>query len=357
MTVSTTLGVTGASTIAALSATSGTFSTTLGVTGTSTLAAVNASALTLSSKEIINYNGASSALDVYNLSATGYGMYTQGGSGATYALSVNDYTGANRLTVTGAGAVTIPGTLGVGTSSAKATLQVGTRVGVFQPTTDAAFGENLYYSSGWKYIETAAASVVYLDNGSISFLTAPSGSADAAATVTSRMSISNAGAVTIPGTLGVTGTFTPGQTTGIVGTTTNNNAQAGSVGEYVSSTVSSGSPVSMVNSTTVNVTSISLTAGDWDVSGSVAFSQPGATNVTNLVAAVNSSSATLPNADERSVAYIAAAGIVVQQEPSLKIISTRYSLSGTTTIYLVAYTNFSISTLSAYGRISARRVR
>ena len=162
--------------------------------------------------------------------------------------------------------------------------------------------------------------------------------------------------VTTPG-LSSTGIITPGQTTGIVGTTTNNNVQAGSVGEYISSTVSDVSAVSMSNGTTVNVTSISLTAGDWDVSGSVAFSQPGTTNVTNLVAAVNSSSATLPNTDERSVAYIAAAGIVLQQEPSLKIIPTRYALSGTTTIYLVAYANFSISTLKAYGRISARRVR
>jgi len=70
------------------------------------------------------------------------------------------------------------------------------------------------------------------------------------------------GAVTISGTLGVTGTITPGQTTGIVGTTTNNNAQAGSVGEYIESVIASGSSVSLTTSVMVNMTSISLTAGD-----------------------------------------------------------------------------------------------
>jgi len=147
------------------------------------------------------------------------------GTGKTYFATFSDFT-TTTLTIAGSGGVitltpttsiSVAGTLGVGTSSAKATLQVGTRVGVFQPTTDAAFGENLYYSSGWKYIATAAGSAMYLDTGGFSFLTAPSGSADAAATVTSRMTISNAGAVSILG-----GAFT----------VTNNNCVLTSAGQF-----------------------------------------------------------------------------------------------------------------------------
>ena len=57
--------------------------------------------------------------------------------------------------------------------------------------------------------------------------------------------------------------ITPSTTNGIVGTTLGDNAVAGSVGEYVSSTVANNT-VSFSNGTPLNVTSISLTAGDWE---------------------------------------------------------------------------------------------
>ena len=202
-------GTVGATTPTTGAFTSGTFSTTLGVTGTSTLGNFNpGNSQAWTSIATTGYIYA----DFVNTSGR-FGLVVEGSTANTaipgslaYASAVGSLVNkefyllqnnAISLKIEVGGAVTIPGTLGVGTSSAKATLQVGTRVGVFQPTTDAAFGENLYYSSGWKYIATAAASVVYLDNGAISFLTAPSGSADATASVTSRMSISNAGIVTM----------------------------------------------------------------------------------------------------------------------------------------------------------------
>jgi hypothetical protein len=73
-------------------------------------------------------------------------------------------------------------------------------------------------------------------------------------------SLSGPGNLTVGGTLSVTGTITPSQTAGIVGTTTNNNANAGSVGEQIISNKLTN--VAMTSAVLVNVTSISLTAGD-----------------------------------------------------------------------------------------------
>ena len=149
-------------------------------------------------------------------------------------------------------------------------------------------------------------------------------------------------------------------TTGVVGTTTNNDAAAGSVGEYVSSTIASGSAVSLTNATSANVTSISLTAGDWDVWGSVVFTGGSTTLVFFVIGGLNSTSATLPATDQQSITFIGSAGIAVFN--TISRISTpaptqRFSLSGTTTIYLIANASFTTSTCSAYGYISARRRR
>jgi hypothetical protein len=54
----------------------------------------------------------------------------------------------------------------------------------------------------------------------------------------------------------------------ILGTGTNDNASAGNIGEY---TVSNQTSVSIANSTVANMTSIVLTAGDWDVTGAIAY--------------------------------------------------------------------------------------
>ena len=146
-------------------------------------------------------------------------------------------------------------------------------------------------------------------------------------------------------------------TSGIIGTTTNNNANALSVGEYVSSSVLVGAPVSLTSTTPANVTSISLTAGDWDVRGTVAFAFAGTTTSTVQRIGISSTSATYgTNAAENNGAQFAqtltgAATMVVNTG------SMRFSLAGTTTVYLIASATFATSTATAYGFIGARRVR
>lgn len=143
-------------------------------------------------------------------------------------------------------------------------------------------------------------------------------------------------------------------TSGIVGTTTNNNAAAGSVGEYISSNVASGSAVSLTSTVSANVTSISLTAGDWDVSGNVWISEGGA--LTILQGAINTTSATLPT-DPGGGAYARInSNFTGSTTQGIFVGMTRLSLSGTTTVYLVINATFGVSA-SGYGFIGARRVR
>ena len=163
----------------------------------------------------------------------------------------------------------------------------------------------------------------------------------------------------ITGTLGVTGTITPGQTTGIVGTTTNTNAQAGSVGEYIESRVVQGSAVALTTNINANVTSISLTAGDWDVSGLIAFDGDATTLVQNLIGGASTTSATLSGTLDYATLAFNSTGLALytSQDPRIALPVLRFSLSSTTTVYLVAASRFTVSSHTAYGQISARRVR
>lgn len=144
---------------------------------------------------------------------------------------------------------------------------------------------------------------------------------------------------------------------GVAGTTTNDSAGTGIVGEFVSSTVALGSAVSLVTNTAKDVTTISLTAGDWDVSGWVGFIPAGTTSYTQMVV---SNSATLNTLDTTpgSVGQLGfpatVNGGVVN---GLLTPPTRVSINSTTTYHLVAQAAFTVSTMTAYGIIRARRVR
>lgn len=150
-----------------------------------------------------------------------------------------------------------------------------------------------------------------------------------------------------------TGTITPSTTAGIVGTTLADNANAGSVGEYVTATQSSA--VSLASGVGSNITSISLTAGDWDVSGIINFVPANTTVVTNMTAGITTTSATLGVLGTFvgvSIPYTSTGGGSTFATPAVRI-----NVSSTTTVYLVALQAFSASTMTATGFIRARRVR
>jgi len=144
----------------------------------------------------------------------------------------------------------------------------------------------------------------------------------------------------------------------LLGTTTNDNATAGNVGEFVSSTVNSGSAVSLTTNVAANITSISLTAGDWDVFIDAYFSFAGTTSVTNMQTSISTISATISQTPGNWGVVQQAASVPTAANPTnLGAGPVRLSLSGTTTVFLVVQATFTVAATSAYGIISARRVR
>lgn len=137
----------------------------------------------------------------------------------------------------------------------------------------------------------------------------------------------------------------------LAGVTNGSNAAAGIVGELISASVPVASGVSLTSSTWTNVTSISLTAGDWDVSGVVVVNASGF-NMSNSLGGSGIASASVPPIGSYFQQQLAGMGALGQAVPTV-----RYSLSATTTIYLLAFASFAIGTANAAGVIRARRIR
>ncbi|XLV70301.1 hypothetical protein ACKZDW_04315 (plasmid) [Ralstonia syzygii subsp. celebesensis] len=148
-----------------------------------------------------------------------------------------------------------------------------------------------------------------------------------------------------------TSLITPSSTSGIVGTSTNDNAVSGSWGEYASNSTSG---TSLTSSTSANCTSISLTAGDWDVSGTVFFSPAGSTTISSINAGVSTTSGTLPAQSGLASLY---ATLTTGNGQSMMAPISRVSIASTTTVYMVGQSTFGTSTMTCNGFIRARRVR
>lgn len=158
-----------------------------------------------------------------------------------------------------------------------------------------------------------------------------------------------------------TGTINLGNvSTGAVnlrGTSTNDSASAGNYGEYISSTVTSGSAVSLTSATAKTITSISLTAGDWDVQAIGYVAPAASTSMTNNAVSISGTTDTLDTTPGKINGLTYAAVVTGGAAQSMVIPSYRLSLSATTTVYLVVQATFTVSTAGGYGVISARRAR
>ena len=145
-----------------------------------------------------------------------------------------------------------------------------------------------------------------------------------------------------------------GNFAGMVGTTTNDSAVAGRIGEFVETVVTSGAPVSMTSGVATAIASVTLTAGDWDVEANfVTF--PSAGTVTSAIqAGINTTINTLPATERQQIhGTISTASIIA----SASLPRIRISVAGTTNVYLNAQATFSVSTMTGCGFINARRVR
>ena len=143
---------------------------------------------------------------------------------------------------------------------------------------------------------------------------------------------------------------------GIAGTATNDNADAGVVGELISSSVASGPAVSLTTATFANITTISLTAGDWDVTGLVAITTGATTTIDYINYGVSTTSATSGSLGQMG-SITTNTNIAATIDYAVSAPVTRLSLASTTTVYLVTRVSFAIGTANAYGVIRARRIR
>ena len=158
----------------------------------------------------------------------------------------------------------------------------------------------------------------------------------------------------VGGSLAVTGLIVPNSAVGIFGTTAGDNAQAGSVGRFVSVTVTSGAAVTLTSNTAVPITTTSLPAGDYDVWGTVVFVPAGSTTVSSLAVGINiANNAALPVAPAGGYAQIVAS-LSTGSQQALPVNQSRVNVTTATSIYLMADSAFGTSTMTAYGILEAR---
>jgi hypothetical protein len=157
--------------------------------------------------------------------------------------------------------------------------------------------------------------------------------------------------------IGVYGTAVVGQ---LPGSANADSAAAGNIGQYVSVAIASTSAVSLSTGNATTIASTVLTPGDWDVWGTVVFTQGPTSIVTVKAAAVSLTSSVLPLLNVGGIVQDGiGAGLTGGGASAVNIPPVRMSIASTAsaTAYLTAALTFSVSTAAAYGLLQARRAR
>jgi hypothetical protein len=118
----------------------------------------------------------------------------------------------------------------------------------------------------------------------------------------------------------------------------------------ISATIGSGSAVSLSSGSPANITSLSVPVGTWMITGAIDFIIGASTATQYMIAGSSSSSGAFGAQDTYSQNNYVATGGYTTCQP---IPSNRVSLTAATQYYLVAQAGFSVSTVSAYGSITA----
>ena len=147
----------------------------------------------------------------------------------------------------------------------------------------------------------------------------------------------------------------------LLGTNTNDTANAGNVGELLQSKVLAASATALTTNTAKDVTTITLTAGDWDVWGWV-----GITGTTTVIDVLTTSLSTTPNtlagSDTGGNTQIAQSSAIIDPNIVDVIVATpmlpvTVANGATAPYHLVTRARFGSGTASAYGWLQARRRR
>lgn len=330
----------------------------LSVTGSSaTLINLKGCYIAAANNTAIQYTSSSgsSKIQLYDckseFSTTGIALFTHSGSGQLKFFGgthENSAVTSTASTLSGSGSLSINNTYYASPITTSSTSGISINNSLIQAVmTIGGTGSNAFYSSAFI---TGASTAISVGTGATLVL----GS--------STVSSSNTNAIDGVGTINYSGVTFTGSSVKISTTTqTGGIAQggvvqapsAGFLGEQIRATVAKGSPVSLNNGApATNVTSISLTAGIWDISGVVGFQ--GATTGGYMVASLSTTSATLGTEGDNAIYFPFQSQATT--EACLTIPPWRLTITATTTIYLVAQESFTVGTGTAFGRISATRV-
>lgn len=144
----------------------------------------------------------------------------------------------------------------------------------------------------------------------------------------------------------------------IIGITNGSVAAAGSVGEIISASVDFTSAVNLIDGTTVMITSITLSAGDWDVWAVAATKPQPATLTINYNAGISLSSSLLPPITiNTAVAQLTNVHGSATESISMSVGPCAQNVTVPTAVYLLMNCSFTSGTLGGYGYIMARRIR
>jgi len=135
---------------------------------------------------------------------------------------------------------------------------------------------------------------------------------------------------------------------------TNTAATSGNIGEVITASVNYNPGTSVTSATPLNITSISVPAGEWLITGMIYIFPASSTNVALWQSSISSTSGVNDTSPGRFSQWLNM-GVPGNNILSQAMPCTKYSLSTTTTIYLVTQVNFSVSTLTAGGSLTAWR--
>lgn len=143
------------------------------------------------------------------------------------------------------------------------------------------------------------------------------------------------------------------------GTATDDDANAGNIGEYIFSQVAIGAAVVLSSGVTADITSLNLSPGDWDVWGSLATAPAGTTTQSDIRGWLSTASATDPGPPNSGSYAELNTAIAAGKRQALPIGSMRVTVPAgpAQALYLSANVTFATSTLEGYGFLGARRRR
>jgi hypothetical protein len=141
------------------------------------------------------------------------------------------------------------------------------------------------------------------------------------------------------------------------GTTTNDNASTGNVGEMQTVVVTKTNARQATTNSSTTLGSVSLTAGDWDCNAVMSQALSPTTTATQLSASIVGTDGVLGTQGTDGTTTIVPASAISVAGDDLRMGQVRESLASTTTIFLVSGATFATSQLWTYGSLRCRRMR